>query len=110
MRKFKVFFCLFIAVLMIVSAMTPVFAHSGRTDSNGGHWDHSTGTYHYHSGSSSNSSNSSGSSSSSSPKVPSPSTTSGCDSFMSILGSLIGAFMFLLIIAVIFIIVKSFLG
>lgn len=27
-----------------------VFAHSGRTDSNGGHWDRSTGTYHYHSG------------------------------------------------------------
>jgi len=28
-------------------------AHSGRTDSNGGHWDRSNGTYHYHSGGSS---------------------------------------------------------
>lgn len=27
-----------------------VFAHSGRTDSNGGHWDHSNGTYHWHHG------------------------------------------------------------
>lgn len=26
----------------------PSFAHSGRTDSNGGHYDHSTGIYHYH--------------------------------------------------------------
>ena len=28
----------------------PVAAHSGRTDSNGGHYDHSTGEYHYHHG------------------------------------------------------------
>ena len=86
MRKFKVFFCLFIAVFMIVSAMTPVFAHSGRTDSNGGHWDHSNGTYHYHnngSGSSSNSSSSSSSSNSSS------SAASGCNSLFSILGVII---------------------
>lgn len=24
------------------------FAHSGRTDANGGHWDRKAGTYHYH--------------------------------------------------------------
>ena len=24
------------------------FGHSGRTDSNGGHWDRKKGTYHYH--------------------------------------------------------------
>lgn len=30
--------------------ITPVLAHSGRTDSNGGHWDRSTGQYHYHHG------------------------------------------------------------
>ena len=29
---------------------TPVLAHQGRTDSNGGHTDHSTGEYHYHHG------------------------------------------------------------
>jgi len=23
-------------------------AHSGKTDENGGHWDHKKGTYHYH--------------------------------------------------------------
>lgn len=28
----------------------PAYAHSGRTDSNGGHTDHSTGEYHYHHG------------------------------------------------------------
>lgn len=27
-----------------------VFAHSGRTDSSGGHYNHSTGEYHYHHG------------------------------------------------------------
>lgn len=27
-----------------------VTAHSGKTDSNGGHYDHSTGEYHYHHG------------------------------------------------------------
>lgn len=26
------------------------YAHKGRTDEYGGHYDHSTGTYHYHSG------------------------------------------------------------
>jgi hypothetical protein len=34
-----------------------VSAHPGRTDSNGGHWNRKTGTYHYHSGSSSSSGN-----------------------------------------------------
>ena len=28
----------------------PAFAHSGRTDSRGGHYDRSTGEYHYHHG------------------------------------------------------------
>lgn len=28
----------------------PVFAHPGRTDSSGGHYDRSSGTYHYHHG------------------------------------------------------------
>lgn len=30
--------------------ITPVFAHPGRTDSAGGHYDRSTGEYHYHHG------------------------------------------------------------
>jgi hypothetical protein len=33
-------------VLMAIS----VYAHSGGTDGNGGHYDHSTGDYHYHHG------------------------------------------------------------
>ena len=28
----------------------PVFAHSGKTDSSGGHYDHKNGGYHYHHG------------------------------------------------------------
>lgn len=38
---------LWLLSLMVVS---PALAHSGSLDSNGGHWNHSTGTYHYHSG------------------------------------------------------------
>ena len=38
-----------IVVLSVIYALRFVaFAHSGRTDANGGHWDRSTGTYHYH--------------------------------------------------------------
>jgi hypothetical protein len=36
------------ALLMLVPCAA--LAHSGRTDSNGGHTDHSTGEYHYHHG------------------------------------------------------------
>lgn len=39
-------FLVFITILLSVCA----YAHSGRTDSNGGHYDHSTGEYHYHHG------------------------------------------------------------
>ena len=37
-------------VAALLSLSIGVYAHSGRTDSNGGHWNHKTGTYHYHSG------------------------------------------------------------
>ena len=40
---------LFVVVLAAILAVT-AFAHSGRTDSRGGHWNHSTGEYHYHHG------------------------------------------------------------
>lgn len=36
--------------IILISFTTICFAHKGRTDSNGGHWDRSTGTYHYHNG------------------------------------------------------------
>lgn len=40
-----------LSILLLLSLLiTPVFAHPGRTDENGGHWDRSTGEYHYHHG------------------------------------------------------------
>ena len=42
--------CVFILVFCLGSSFA--LAHPGRTDSNGGHWDRSTGEYHYHDGSS----------------------------------------------------------
>ena len=45
----KKILALFIIILSLCTTMT-VFAHPGRTDSNGGHTNHSTGEYHYHHG------------------------------------------------------------
>lgn len=50
MKKFLKYSCI-IALLIFLLAIT-VSGHSGRTDSNGGHYNHSTGEYHYHHGSS----------------------------------------------------------
>lgn len=36
-------------ILFLFTTFT-AFAHPGRTDSAGGHWNHSTGEYHYHHG------------------------------------------------------------
>lgn len=47
MKKLVCF--LSIAVIMLVSVVT-AFAHPGRTDSKGGHYDRDTGEYHYHHG------------------------------------------------------------
>lgn len=52
MTKHKATVIITIAALISVLLSTVAFAHPGRTDSKGGHWDHSTGTYHYHDGSS----------------------------------------------------------
>lgn len=43
---------LFIAVclFLLLFVCSAAYAHSGRTDSDGGHWDRSTGEYHYHHG------------------------------------------------------------
>lgn len=35
---------------MMICLTLPASAHKGRTDANGGHYDHSTGEYHYHHG------------------------------------------------------------
>ena len=40
-----------LTILVIILGMQPYsLAHKGRTDSYGGHYDRSTGTYHYHDG------------------------------------------------------------
>ena len=40
----------FLLCLVLVCLPASSLAHSGRTDSGGGHWNHSTGEYHYHHG------------------------------------------------------------
>lgn len=45
-KKLVLFLMIFLAIANNYS-----LAHSGRTDEYGGHYDHSTGTYHYHNGS-----------------------------------------------------------
>ena len=54
-----------ISTLLCVVSFTCIFsafAHSGRTDANGGHWDRKNGTYHFHTGEYSGKSSSSSSS------------------------------------------------
>ncbi len=62
MKKFKVLAIITIAVTLNSSI---AFAHSGRTDSNGGHYNRKTGEYHYHNGGSATKSSLSSTSSSS---------------------------------------------
>lgn len=45
----KKFLALLVIILSLCTTMT-IFAHPGKTDSSGGHIDHSTGEYHYHHG------------------------------------------------------------
>ena len=45
MKRIKLAICVFLMLFPLCA-----FAHSGRTDSQGGHTDHSTGIYHYHHG------------------------------------------------------------
>ena len=58
--KNKMFIC-----ILLVICLTNAIAHSGRTDSNGGHWNRKTGTYHYHNGGTSSSGSKSSSNSNS---------------------------------------------
>lgn len=43
-------FSLVIALVICLQIPAVVFAHPGRTDTDGGHTDHETGEYHYHHG------------------------------------------------------------
>lgn len=45
-RKIVVFL-----ILLVMTMSNYTLAHQGRTDGYGGHYNHSTGTYHYHNGS-----------------------------------------------------------
>lgn len=47
MKKLSV---LLLAFLLFPCLVLPVFAHPGSLDAYGGHWNHSTGEYHYHEG------------------------------------------------------------
>lgn len=46
----KILFNVLIVSILMLSLTLVVYAHSGRTDSSGGHIDKSTGKYHYHHG------------------------------------------------------------
>lgn len=50
MSKIKSLFFIITVILIFATVITPVFAHSGKTDANGGHYDTATGEYHYHHG------------------------------------------------------------
>lgn len=43
-------FTSWILFVFLISLSAIVFAHSGRTDANGGHYNRKTGEYHYHNG------------------------------------------------------------
>lgn len=50
MRNKKVLITITLLSILCIACIFTAFAHSGRTDSSGGHWNNSTGTYHYHCG------------------------------------------------------------
>ena len=49
MNKKKLYIVIMV-ILMLIQVPLNIFAHSGRTDSSGGHYNRSTGEYHYHHG------------------------------------------------------------
>lgn len=49
-KAFKIFLIALSAIIIISGSCVAVFAHPGKTDSSGGHYDRSTGEYHYHHG------------------------------------------------------------
>lgn len=62
----KRIFAIFISLLLLISCVVSASAHPGSLDENGGHWNHSTGEYHYHDGKHTTGSSSGSSSNSSS--------------------------------------------
>lgn len=50
MSTIKIITTFYIIILSFFTTTIVVYAHPGQTDSNGGHYDRSTGEYHYHHG------------------------------------------------------------
>lgn len=50
MKKTHNISIILLIIFLIFNLTITAFAHSGRTDSSGGHYDSSTGSYHYHHG------------------------------------------------------------
>jgi len=50
LKKLKIIVLILFCTLFISFSLTTIYAHKGRTDSNGGHYNRSTGEYHYHHG------------------------------------------------------------
>lgn len=50
MKIIKSVVVIFLIFIISATSATVTFAHSGRTDSKGGHYDHQSGGYHYHHG------------------------------------------------------------
>lgn len=50
MKTMRKTICAFCVCVMLTYIPCLAFAHPGKTDSNGGHTNHSTGEYHYHHG------------------------------------------------------------
>ena len=50
MNKIKPLIVLCFTLIILLCTQVTTFAHSGRTDSDGGHTNHSTGEYHWHHG------------------------------------------------------------
>ena len=48
--KYRIFLVTSIIIILVAILLPRACAHSGKTDSNGGHYDRSTGEYHYHHG------------------------------------------------------------
>ena len=47
MKRIFLFLCMCFTVFVLA---LPIYAHKGNTDSNGGHYDRESGSYHYHHG------------------------------------------------------------
>lgn len=50
MKKLLLIATILVFAALVIALVIDVFAHPGKTDGSGGHYDHDTGVYHYHHG------------------------------------------------------------